>query len=75
MAPPTEAFPASELAERVQITAQHRLRKTPVDLAQCKLLEMIQYNCRVEEESPMTGSLDGGSEKVFCEPVERLFRR
>lgn len=70
MAPPVDVFPASELAERVQLTAQHRRRKPPVDLKKCELLEMIQYDCRVDE-----GPGSGGRGKVLCTPIERLFRR
>ncbi|KAI9849847.1 MAG: hypothetical protein M1837_000061 [Sclerophora amabilis] len=67
MAPPIEAFPASQLPERVQTTAAGKKRKVPVKLDQCELLEMLQYECWVEDKRK------GG--KILCETVERLFRK
>jgi hypothetical protein len=69
MAPSIEPFPASELPKRVQMTMKGRQRKDKIDLEACELLEMLQYECAVE---------DGGrtrDARVVCRPVERLFRR
>ncbi|KAI9673642.1 MAG: hypothetical protein M1817_002279 [Caeruleum heppii] len=65
MAPPIEAFPASQLPTRVQTTASGRRRKTPIDLTECELLEMVQYRCKMSKRDA----------RIRCEPVERLFRR
>jgi len=69
MAPPVESWSAHELTDRVQVTKEGRRRKDRIDLNKCKLLEMLQYECLVE---------DGGrraNARVICRPVERLFRR
>ena len=68
MAPPTEAFPASELPFRAQITTQGKRRKGgDIDLRRCELLEMVQYDCRVDEQQPRA--------PVRCYPIVRLFRK
>jgi hypothetical protein len=70
MAPPVETFPAAQLPERVQVTAQGRRRKGGnIDLKKCDLMEMVQYNCWLE---PGPGYRE---EVVKCQPVVRLFRR
>lgn len=69
MAPPVEAFHASELSERVQITVQGRRRKKAVDLGKCELLEMVQYSCYLE------GGKKGQPPNIKCEPIVRAFRR
>lgn len=70
MAPPVEAFPPSQLEERVNITEKGRWRKPPVKLEECKLLEMPQYYCNVPQHSRRDPY---GA--VVCETVVRLFRR
>jgi len=70
MAPPVEAFPPSQLEERVNYTEKGKWRKPAVKLEECKLLVMMQYYCRV---SAQTRRDPHGV--VICEPVERLFRR
>ena len=68
MAPPIEAFPASELPWRVQVTAQGKRRKgEAIDLRKCELFELVQYDCRVDERQPKA--------PVKCYPVVRLFRK
>ena len=68
MAPPAEEFPAAELPRRVQVTIEGKRRKGgDIDLRNCDLLEMVQYDCRVDEERP--------SGPVRCYPIVRLFRR
>ena len=71
MSPPVETFPASELAQRVQLTLQGRRRKgREIVLSDCELREMVQYSCHLEEDSekPRTAI-------VKCEPIVRLFRK
>ena len=68
MAPLVEAFPASELPQRIQITTMTRRRKPRIHhLSACELLEMIQYDCR-PEATPRDTS-------IICQPVQRLFRK
>lgn len=69
MAPPVEAFHASELRERVQTTAEGRQRKEPVDLEKCEILEMVQYSCY------LMGGKNGQQPDIKCEPIIRAFRR
>ncbi|TVY85657.1 hypothetical protein LAWI1_G008324 [Lachnellula willkommii] len=69
MAPPIATFPASDLP----ITSQTNLKGTKRkgfdgDLKACALLEMLQYDCRIEEPGTRNSP-------VRCWPVERLFRR
>ncbi|KAL1641928.1 hypothetical protein SLS58_005764 [Diplodia intermedia] len=68
MAPPVEAFPPEELSVRVQYKPNGRRRKPPVELEKCKLLEMVQYACEVENR-------DDPRSRVLCRPLVRLFRR
>ncbi|OCK75667.1 hypothetical protein K432DRAFT_386030 [Lepidopterella palustris CBS 459.81] len=70
MAPPVEEFPPSELTQKVQYTTSGKLRKKPIDLSKCKLMEMIQYNCHVRE-----GNNKDPNATTVCDPVVRLFRR
>jgi len=69
MAPPVEAFPSWQLDTRVQFRADGKRRKTPVDLKDCQLKEMIQYACDLK------GPLSNPRSVVECEPIVRLFRR
>ena len=70
MAPPIEAFPVSELEERVNIQLNGRRKKgEDIDLRKCELLELVQYECGLR-----------GNEKdrravIQCAPVVKLFRR
>ncbi|KAB2568725.1 hypothetical protein BFW01_g384 [Lasiodiplodia theobromae] len=68
MVQPVEAFPPEELAARVQFNAQGKRVKPPVDLEQCKLLEMVQYACDVENRNDPRA-------RITCRPLVRLFRR
>ncbi|KAH7062663.1 hypothetical protein B0J12DRAFT_564042 [Macrophomina phaseolina] len=69
MAPPVEAFPPQELSARVQYDARGKYRKGgPIELEKCKLLEMVQYACEVENRDDPRG-------RVMCRPLVRLFRR
>ena len=72
MAPLTTTFPAAELPARVQAGPDGRRRKLPggarVDLAACELLQMLQYDCEIENP----GVRDS---PVRCFSVQRLFRQ
>jgi len=69
MAPSVESFPPWELEARVNITADGKLSKQPVDIRRCLLKELIQYNC------DLAGPKDNPRSKVICEPLVRLFRQ
>ncbi len=69
MTPPVANFSFSELEERVQIKADGKRRKRPIDLKRCELLEMVQYKCWME------GAETDPNARIFCDPVVRLFRR
>jgi hypothetical protein len=69
MAPPIENWTADQLEDRAQVTTQGRRRKGfDGNLKACELLELLQYECRVE------GRVTKES-LIRCWPVERLFRR
>lgn len=69
MAPPLESWPAWQLPDRAQATIKDTKRKGfSGDLKACELLEMMQYDCRVEE--PHTKK-----SLVRCWPIVRSFRR
>ncbi|KAK5001317.1 hypothetical protein LTR28_012802 [Elasticomyces elasticus] len=69
MAPPTEAFPPSQLAARINTTPSGKRRKPPIaDLADCALKEMLQYHCE------LVGPREDSRSEVRCWPVVRLFR-
>lgn len=65
---PVELFPPDELAERVQRLPSGRKRKKRVELSDCQLLELWQYNCHVENWQDLKSA-------VVCNPIQRLFRR
>ena len=70
---PIEAFPAKHLLpthNKLQTTAAGRQRKEDVNLAQCQLQELLQYECNVQEDKK--GKV---AERIRCESVKRLFRR
>jgi hypothetical protein len=69
MGPPVSFFPAGELPERIQTTVRDRRRKDNVELEKCKLMEMLQYECVVENEGRTADS------RILCQPIQRLFRR
>lgn len=69
MTPPVESFPASQLKQRVESTAEGRRQKGQmVDLRNCELLEMVQYSCKLRKDS-------GKEAMISCKPMMRLFRR
>ncbi|KAK4626720.1 hypothetical protein CLAFUW4_04424 [Fulvia fulva] len=70
MPPLVEAFPASDLAPRINDLPSGKKRKPAVaDLKSCPLQELIQYNCN------LNGPRESPQSKVVCEPVLRLFRQ
>ena len=70
MAPPIEAFPASELAHRINTLPNGRRRKGgDIDLSKCDLLELVQYSCDIN------GNEKSSQAVIQCVPVVRLFRR
>lgn len=69
MAPIVEAFPPSRLQQHVQYKPDGKAQKPPVDLKQCELKEMIQYECELR------GPKKDPRSKVVCEPLLRLFRQ
>lgn len=80
MAPLIESFPASSLAQRVQVTTpsgrgRGRGRKEggeeALDYRKCELLEMMQFEC----ELGGSRKLGAGDVVIECRPVVRFFRR
>ena len=70
MAPPIEAFPASELLHRVNVLPNGRRRKgEDIDLKKCDLLELVQYSCHLKGDPKSRQAV------IQCEPVVKLFRR
>jgi hypothetical protein len=63
--PPVQSFPLSELEKQVNFDEKGKKRKTPVDLEECKLMQMVQYNCEVVKKR----------KEVECRPLLRLFRQ
>ncbi|KAK5007257.1 hypothetical protein LTR39_005453, partial [Cryomyces antarcticus] len=68
MAPNVEAFPPSELEDRLQIRANGKRQKPPVELKDCALRELSQYECRM-----LGPNWDPGS-AVECREFVRFFR-
>ena len=70
MAPPVEAFPVSELENRINVQLNGRRRKGgDIDLRKCELLELVQYECGLKETEKDRRPI------IHCEPVVKLFRR
>ena len=70
MAPPVEAFPVSELEDRINVQLNGRRRKGgDIDLRKCELLELVQYECVPKRTEKERRSI------IQCEPVVKLFRR
>jgi len=69
MTPPIESWPVRELEQRIRGNAKRDWRKGfDGDLKKCELLELLQYECKVEKP-------ERRNSLVRCWPVERLFRR
>ncbi|KAH6652483.1 hypothetical protein BKA67DRAFT_659191 [Truncatella angustata] len=72
MTPPCKIFKADELEDAVQLNLAQRKRKTAggkdIDLAQCPLFSMVQYDCQIERP-------DLPHSPVQCFEVQRWFRR
>ncbi|KAK4539639.1 hypothetical protein LTR36_010465 [Oleoguttula mirabilis] len=69
MAPLVEAFHPARLQQHVQYHPNGKARKPPVDLKQCELKELIQYEC------DLRGPKENPRSRVVCEPLLRLFRQ
>lgn len=70
MAPPIEAFPVSELEERVNVHSNGRRKKGgDIDLRKCELLELVQYECGLKGHEKDRRAV------IQCGPVIKLFRR
>ncbi|KAK3679085.1 hypothetical protein LTR78_001538 [Recurvomyces mirabilis] len=68
MAPLVEAFHPARLQQHIQYHADGKVRKPPVDLKQCQLKELVQYECQLD------GPPENPKSKIVCEAVLRLFR-
>lgn len=72
MTPPCHSFPASQLPLHIQSNLDGKKRKTAsgrdIDLNECELLSLLQYNCRVDRP-------DQPDSPVRCYELEKLFRR
>ncbi|RDL39084.1 Uncharacterized protein BP5553_03424 [Venustampulla echinocandica] len=70
MAPPVELFHANpSLPYQAQVSLKGNKRKDfDGDLKKCELLEMLQYDCEVDQP-------DKRNSPVRCWPLERFFRR
>ncbi|KAF1354837.1 hypothetical protein BDV97DRAFT_344071 [Delphinella strobiligena] len=76
MPPLIEAFPPWQLATRVNLTSEGKVRKdytatgepARVELEKCKLKELLQYDCHLK------GPVGSPRSVVVCAPVVRLFR-
>jgi hypothetical protein len=69
MAPLVEAFPPSQLEERIQTKLNGKVQKPPIELKQCQLKEMMQYMCDLD------GPKNDPQSRVVCEPILRTFRK
>ncbi|KAK4552636.1 hypothetical protein LTR86_010280 [Recurvomyces mirabilis] len=68
MAPLVEAFHPARLQQHIQYYADGKVRKPPLDLKQCQLKELVQYECELD------GPTENPKSKIVCEAVLRLFR-
>ena len=70
MAPPIEAFPASEIHHRINVLPNGKRRKGgDIDLSRCELLELVQYSCHLQGDRKSRDAV------IRCEPVVKLFRK
>ncbi|KAJ4396351.1 hypothetical protein N0V93_000570 [Gnomoniopsis smithogilvyi] len=69
---PCHSFPASRLPLQIQVNVDGKRRKTdggkPIDLSACELLDLVQYQCKVEHPKQRDSP-------IRCWPVQRWFRR
>ncbi len=68
MPPPYPIFRAAELPDQLQKATRKQKAQEPIVLQKCQLLELLQYDCQLEEGDPKHA-------RIVCEPVERLFRK
>jgi inner membrane protease subunit SOM1 len=71
MAPTITPFHPADLESKIRILPTGKLRKPPnqQDLSECKLMEIMQFNCDVVKHSKHKNGI------VICEPIQRVFRR
>ena len=65
----TETFHPARLQQEVQYVSNGKVRKAPVDLKQCELRELVQYEC------DLNGPKGDKKSRVVCQPILRLFRQ
>jgi len=70
MAPPLDPFLSTDLDWRVQVQANGKRRKQPIELEKCALKEIVQYDCQVQHED-----VNDKVGRIVCTPIVRLFRR
>jgi inner membrane protease subunit SOM1 len=71
MAPTITPFHPADLESKIRILPTGKLRKPPnqQNLSECKLMEIMQFNCDVVKHSKHKNGI------VICEPIQRVFRR
>ncbi|KAH9836028.1 putative mitochondrial export protein Som1 [Teratosphaeria destructans] len=69
MAPLVETVPLSQLEKRLQYQPDGKRRKEPVNLKDCALKELIQFECDI------VGPRRDPRSKVVCQPILRFFRQ
>ena len=70
MAPPIEAFPASQLEQRINTLPSGRRRKGgDIDIRKCELLELVQYECDLKRNHRAQQAV------IQCRPAVKLFRK
>ncbi|KAI6821261.1 hypothetical protein KC332_g9340 [Hortaea werneckii] len=69
MAPMVETFHPARLQQHAQYLPNGKARKPSVELKDCELKELIQYECNLQ------GPRDSPRSKIVCEPVLKLFRQ
>ncbi|KAI4766379.1 hypothetical protein E4T52_00858 [Aureobasidium sp. EXF-3400] len=71
MAPSTPTFHPATLEQKILHLPTGKLRKPPQQqkLQDCKLMEIMQFNCDVVKHRKHKNGM------VVCEPIQRVFRR
>lgn len=69
MSPPLTPFPDRQLEHMVNNLPNGRRRKLDVDLAQCQLMELVQYVCHLDHRHAQQQAI------IQCVPVVKLFRK
>ncbi|RMZ03917.1 hypothetical protein D0860_06589 [Hortaea werneckii] len=69
MAPMVETFHPARLQQHAQYLPNGKARKPSVELKDCDLKELIQYECN------LSGPRESPRSKIVCEPILKLFRQ